>query len=374
MSRSTGYASAFFVVGIAGLVGIGLWSYTTRLTHKTKPNLPMPSLAVRTRQTQALVDKYKDDPNPKAQDLVGEAEMRLAYFDAGKHDFAASRKKFLEATKIKGTGAMAADFGGINDQAAYQAVVCLIPQHKEDEAKAEFRAFMKDHPLSPLVHGAFKRLLRLNNGKSDPNDEALLQTAVTAQEKHIAFETSVCGPKTVEYLLKEGLIRPFPLAHLVRNGRGGKGGEGAPNPGAMESRSNGVLPNTREASPNTQHLTPKAACLDYRALATLFGATTKGTTMMAMRKGLRKLGIETYGLKLNRRDFAKLPTPAIMLSGDHYLALLEIHERKALVYDSRFGSTQTLPLPALDTSEFSATVLSFTRIQPDDTNPTGGTN
>ena len=316
----------FFGACAAVLLGIALWSHPHRkFVHKPRITVPSLSTAERRRQTEATIAKYKTKPDPKSQDLVGEAEMRLAYLNADKHDYEASRKLFLQAEKVKGTGVMGADFGGINDQAAYQAAVCLVAEHKESEAKTAFRQFLKEYQMSPLVHAAHKRLERLNGMKSDPADDQLLQSAVTAQEKVVRFEESVCGPKTVEYLLNQHLIQPT---------------QQHPNTQIPQDRSTVSLP-------------------DYKQLARLCGTDDKGTSIEGIRDGLKKLGIQSYGLELNRQDFNRLQMPAILLEGDHYFALLERHGQKLVLYDTLMHDKREIKLPPLDDAEFRLSVIAF---------------
>jgi len=313
---------------IVAAVGV-YWARSDRPRRAVVPESPQLAAAHRDRKAAdeafgskpdqakveytAFVEKHKSDKDAQVQDEVGSAEIHLGYLAAQKGDFEASRKEFLQATKIQGTGAMNADFGGVPDQAAYQAIVCLVAEHKEDEAKKQFRSFIKERPLSPLVTAAFRRLRRLNDNQIDPADEALLQSATSKQEKHIRFETSVCGPKTIEYLLSRNLIKA------------------------------------------TKAHTPT----DYKTLAKLCGTRDSGTTLDGLRTGLKALGIESFGAQLNRRDFAKIPGPAIYLDGDHYLALLAVHSSSMTVYDSRYGSEMTMPLPPIDDHNFAATVLTF---------------
>jgi hypothetical protein len=256
---------------------------------------------------EKIVHAHAKSVEPADQDRVGNARIRLGYLSAKAKDFTAARSQFLLAAKTKGTGAMGAAFGGISDQAAYQAAVCLVAQGQTEAARAEFRRFMKEQQLSPLTHAAFKRLVRLNGGEPDPGDEALLQASIGAQEKRIRFETSVCGPKVIEHIL--------PLL-------------GKP-------------------------------AVPYQRLAKLCGTTDAGTTLAGMRKGLQAMGLEGAGIRLNRQDLARLKSPAILLQQDHYVALLEVGERSMRVYDPRYKSELRVPLPALDDPDFTATVIVF---------------
>ncbi len=149
---TTSKVSALIFVGVGSLalLTIALWPRAHRtVAHKSNVVLPPPTTAERRSEAVAAITKYKAKPDPKSQDMAGEAEMRLAYLDAGDNNFEASRKLFLDATKVKGTGAMSADYGGVNDQAAYQAAVCLVAENKPEEAKKAFRTFLREHQLSP---------------------------------------------------------------------------------------------------------------------------------------------------------------------------------------------------------------------------------
>lgn len=79
--------------------------------------------------------------------------------------------------------------------------------------------------------------------------------------------------------------------------------------------------------------------------------------MQAMRDALRELGLNAVGLLVNRKDFAKLATPAIWLDNDHYVVLLSVKENEAEVYDSRYSNRITVKLPDEDDASFTATVL-----------------
>ena len=273
-----------------------------------KPNLP------------SYIAAHASDPDPLVQDNVGESRLHLAFQEANESwktpkdaakkvaAFAKARKTFLTVTKQpKGTGIMDPDFGGIPDQADYQAAVCLVAEGKSAEAKAEFIGFMKMRPLSPLCKACRDRLVRLNGGKSTAEYDALLQTSVSAQEKVIKFELSMCGPKAIEAVL--------PLL-----GR------------------------------------PKQV---YQSLAKLCGTTDSGTTVEGMRKGLKTLGIQSYGFELNAADFAKLQAPALLLRTGHYLVMTKRTNKKAELYDPTTKRTSSVDLPKPDDADFTATVITF---------------
>lgn len=297
------------LIACLAAVGVGLWFVAPRSTAPKTADVKPPTAPLDAPSLKKFVQENVTAKDPKVQERVGQARLHLAYDAAKQGDFKAARAVFKETVnQYKGTGAMRADFGGVPDQAAYQAAVCLVADGKPKEAEGEFVRFIKERPLSPLVHAAHRRLTRLNEGESRREWDELLQHAVSAQEKHIRFETSVCGPKAIAHWL--------PLL-------------GKP---------------TR----------------DYKELAKLCGTTDAGTTLEGMRKGLRACGVETFGLEVNRADFNVLPTPFLLLEGDHYVLVTKVEPFRATVYDPRYNAEGRRDLPKLDSPEFSATVLTTT--------------
>ncbi len=302
-------------LGVIGFVTGTSWFGSQPQPHRIakKPTPLALTKGEQRKNEERIVATFRDKKDPSSQDLVGQAQLCLAYLDAESHDFESSRKRLLQTAKLKGTGQMGADFGGINDQAAYQAVVCLVAEGKKAEARTGFRKFIKDNPLSPLVYAAHKRLAKLSGMVSAPEDDQLLQVAVNLQEKNLKLEEAVCGPKTLEYMLKQGLLHASGAEHAS----------------------------------------------DYHAIAKLCNTGGNGTTLEGMRLGLKALGIQCYGVDLNRQDVDKLKLPAILLDGDHYYAALERHDRSLVLFDTFLKAKRTLKLPAQDDAEFRMTFITF---------------
>ncbi len=253
----------------------------------------------------AYVRKHEATKDPTVQDKVTFARMKTAFKLAGQGDYKTAELKFREAAKAhKGSKATSSDFGSRTDQAQYQAIVCVLAEGKRDEAIKQFRAFMKERQLSPLVFACHKRLGRL--GVVTPADDEALTMAAARQEAHIKLETSMCGPKIIEHIL--------PLMH-------------------------------RPAK-------------EYHELAKLCGTTDNGTTIDGMRKGLKAAGLESDGLKVNRDDFRKLRTPFIMLAADHFLAVTSRGINHATVYDTLREGEHTFDISKLD-NQFLANVIAF---------------
>ena len=242
--------------------------------------------------------------------------MRLGYAAAKRKDWPEARATYLTAATIPGTKAMSPEWGTLSDQAAYQAAVCLVAEHQPAKAKAEFIRFIQTRPLSPLVHAAYRRLIRLNGGQSIKAYDDLLQTAITKQEANIRFETSVCGPKTIEYLVTQAGLPAKP-----------------------------------------------GCATDYRSLAKLCGTHDRGTTLAGMRAGLKQLGITTYAYRVDRSDISKIKLPAILLEGDHYVALTDRTETTLTVFDTRLHDEQIRTLPPADDPDFFVNAILFAPLE-----------
>ena len=252
--------------------------------------------------------------DPEVRDQVGAARLRIGFLAAKQGDFALARQTFLEASEAhKDSQANSPEFGGLSDQAAYQAAVCLVAEGRKEQATQEFLAFMRERPLSPLVHACAMRIQRLDEPAAVKQAESLLQQATTKQEERIRFESSVCGPKAIAYLLDRNLVR------------------------------------TKSAPPG------------YEAIAKLCGTTDQGTTMAGMTKGLQALGFEAFGAQLNRRDLSRIALPAILLDGDHYMVLLEVDSTHLLVFDPVYNSKRRLKLPTKDVQAQLWTLLTFSK-------------
>ncbi|MBS1700314.1 MAG: hypothetical protein JST12_01520 [Armatimonadetes bacterium] len=309
MKLRTITATVALAVG-AGILAFG-WS---RWSHHDATRPP-----VVTVDADPLLQTMKDSPkefvarnemsnDKQVQTVVTRARMTAAFNDAEKGDYSSARAEFLNASlKHKGSDAMNPDFGTLPEQAAYQAIVCLEAEGKKVEAAAEYRKFMRERQLSPLIHACFRRLEHLNGDKVDSRDEAALQDAVDAQEKEIRFQTSVCGPKCLEKILP--LLGKDPVG--------------------------------------------------YRELAKLCRTTDQGTTLADLKSACESLGLKPVGFELNAKDFTELKNPFIWLQADHYVAVLGFKNGKAIVYNPIYKTEEERPLPKADDSNFRATVLAF---------------
>lgn len=260
-------------------------------------------------QLEKFISEHQASESPQIQDEVASAGMTLAYSKARQGNYDLARKQFLEVAKgYSGTQGLDPDFGRLDDQAAYQAIVCLQAEGKDREAKAEYEQFIKSRPLSPLVHAAYKRLTKLSPADGELH-RRLLQEAITKQEQNAKAELALCGPRVVEELL-------------------------------------------RCCGKTTAGL---------EEIKKLCGTTTSGTTLSGMKKGLQELGFNSTGMLLSRDDFENVSTPAIWLMHEHYVLLLAVSKGVATIYDPMTRTERKLPLPK--DQEFSATVLTLSNLE-----------
>lgn len=270
---------------------------------------PEPSEAK--RRYSEFIAGHEESPLVEVRDQVGAARLRLGYLAAKEGDFQAARSTFLQASQSHADSeAISVEFGGLSDQAAYQAAVCLVAEGRASEAKLEFLAFLKERPQSPLVHAAYRRIERLDDADALREAEGLLQSAVTKQEERLRFESSVCGPKVIAYLFDKGILA-----------------------------AQGTKPG-------------------YREIAKLCGTSEDGTTLEGMRSGLRALGVASYGVQLNRKDLLALKAPAILLDGEHYVALLDATPNYLDLFDPLVRSQRRVELGSDDPSRL-WTLLTF---------------
>lgn len=289
---------------------------TNNLTLPPSLKIPNTSLALR-----AFVQENKKSRLKGEQDLVGEARLHLAFLDVTgnrngvplRKSFQLARKEFLKAeNNYEGTGAMGANYGGIPDQAAYQAAVCLVAEGRKAAARTEFRQLMVTFPLSPLCKASFDRLRRLSGGTKDGGtirrkDEELYQHCLNLKEKHIQFETSICGPKCAIKILSLMGIR----------------------------------------SPN------------LKSVATECHRTSRGCSIEDLRRFLQSHGLTSFGLQLNSEDFRRMPLPAIECMNDHFVVILSRNIKSSIIYDPFDDSVRASPLPPLHDPNFQTSVITF---------------
>lgn len=310
----TSLSSIALGVGIVGFSGLCVYAWKSRQDQEASAKLiPVQQLA----QAETLpadhkreffgsfIEKNSQSADEKIQDAVTSARMRLAYMDA-KEKPSKARELFLEAEqKHSGSDAMDPSFGAMPDQARYQAINCLMIDGKTEQARKEYLAFLKERPLSPLVFGVHKRLLKLRaEGESRDEIDRLLQIAVDKQDEHGKREMALCGPRCIEKLVELSGGEQIQLSEIEKQA----------------------------------------------------GTTLDGTSMSGMVKALAFAGFQSEGMLVNHADFQTQKLPFIWLDKGHYLLIHSRKNNKFVAYDPFIRNDREIKIPEAN-AQFSATIL-----------------
>ena len=257
-----------------------------------------------------FVETYKWSSNKEIQDEVANARLRIGYVAAKEKNFDEARSVLEDADKeYRGTGAADPFYGSLNDQAAYQSVVCIESSGDQAGAEKGYLMFMKERPSSPLVHACWRRLKRISGGKSKPEHDEAFQAAVSKASKKRAIESAMCGPKSIAEILQ----------------------------------------------------VTKGTTLDYQVIAKECEVGKDGVSLEKMIEVLQTHGIKSEAFELNAKDFRSMSLPAIWLKDRHYVVLIERFGDSVRVYDSLYNSRTLDPLPKEDDSDFRAVVLKISK-------------
>lgn len=300
-----------------GLVGFGIlctFAWQKRVTdNNALLILPIQKLAqAETLPTSekrkyfgSFIEENAGSRDEKVQDAVTSARMRLAYMESGAKPEVA-RELFLEAEeKHSGSEAMDPSFGAMPDQARYQAINCLMIGGKTEQARDEYMAFLKERPLSPLVFGVHKRLLKLRTeGESREEIDRLLQVAVDKQDEHGKREMALCGPRCIEKLVELSERGEIQLSDIEKQA----------------------------------------------------GTTLNGTSMSGMVSALGAAGFQAEGLLVSHADFKTQKLPFIWLDKGHYLLVHSRKNNKFVAYDPFIRNDREIAIPKAE-AQFSATIL-----------------
>jgi hypothetical protein len=264
------------------------------------------------RILEETIARHSGSRSAEIQDTVTRARMKLGYLKARGSRWQEARREFeAAAAGHRGSSQAGGGFASLDRQAAYQAVVCLEAQAKETgdpmmmaTAVARYESMLREDPGSPLVMALARRLARLAPDRRNEWD-ALLQRAVSYQERQARLAAAACGPKAVD--------------HLIRALGGSSPGSGK--------------------------------------LAEIGGQGADGTSVAGIRRMLEACGLASKGMYLNRNDFSQLKGKHLWLRDGHFVVIETARLRDVVVYDPLDGSTRPIPLPPLDDPHFVATVV-----------------
>ena len=175
------------------------------------------------------------------------------------------------------------------ENAAYQHAVCTGALGDTAGAEAEYVAFLKAYPDSPLIHAAVKRIARLHGGDVPKEAEAAWKRAMAtqqAQERARQREASLCAPEC--------------LAELLRRNHARGGNEIA----------------------------------DVARLAREMKTSEQGTSLRALADVAGRHGLRARGLRLSHQGLLaqKLPAIALIVPG-HFVLVERAHPLRVWVWD-----------------------------------------
>lgn len=177
-------------------------------------------------------------------------------------------------------------FGTWSEQGAYQAAICAYQINRQQGIQQMIR-FIEEHPDSPLVVGAYKRILRWTDEKPPVAAQHAWQKTQAAQKERLK-RAAACGPKALAYVLQHEF--------------------------GMEA--------------------------DWQALMKECGTEPEGTSLWALAQAARKRGISAVGLEVSRTGLLELEPPFLVWNPiGHYVAVLKRDDRWQ-VYDPETNSLQ----------------------------------
>lgn len=254
-------------------------------------------------------------PTLPHRQAAARAGSLLAYAAARRHDLKLARVRFvtarLEAAALPDKGRQPERIGEdpatLEEDAAFQHAVCTGALGDEAAAEAEYVAFLRRYPESPLVQASVKRIARLHGGNIPPAAEAARQQAMqVAQERQTARarEASLCGPECLAELLR-------------RQGREADGNENL----VHGNLANGEL---------------------VHALAREMKTSEQGTTLAALAETAERHGLAAQGLSLTQKGLARtLAAPhssaVALVSPGHYVLVEAAGPSGVTVWDPDGG-------------------------------------
>lgn len=308
MNRNLGAALA--VLGVVGIGFVAWQGFERNSLERTKSVLPPPNA----RPTAAQLSEERsrleqlEKVSPEKLPLVHQRRIALAYAVANTGDFSKARKELTRVAPLD----LKSDWStvkwtGLQEEAIYQALVCLANEGKVEDAKAGFRKILEERPSSAVAAHAFKRLTKLGAGQNDPNDVQRMNLAVRAGEEKHQRDIAACGPKAIQWLVHH------------RTGT-----------------------------------TPPLAEVQERTKQDVTGASVKD-----MLAALKSYGLRGTAAELNAADFNSARLPLILLDKSHYVVVTSRANRQMVLFDPMTDSVRTSPLPASNDPDFRAVAIQF---------------
>jgi len=247
--------------------------------------------AVPPNQAQILFRKLTRLPARTSEEkyVVGYAHYQIGKLHAEQKQFRAAQQAFQQlAARRLNVSALPLDpsFGTWSEQGAYQAAICAYQLDPQQGIEQMIR-FIEEHPDSPLVIGAYKRILRWTNEKPPVAAQHAWQQAQAAQKERMK-RAAACGPKALAYVLKHEF--------------------------GIDAR--------------------------WQALMKECGTELEGTSLWALAQAARKRGLSAVGLEVSHKGLLEQEPPFLVWNPiGHYVAVVN-RGGKWQIYDPAKGSLQ----------------------------------
>ena len=284
--------------------GFGGWVPDHPVDKSVGPLVPIQALynsgryAEAETSAQAMITRDERSNEVVTRHRVVEAWNIMAYSAARRGDFSAARDRFGivrdTASRLPDHGAQMHGPGDpqptLEEEGAFQHAVCVGALKDRPAAEEEYRNFLKQYPGSALIQAAVKRITWMHGGDLPKDAEALrknamaIQAATAAKERR---EEALCGPECfVELLRRQGKT------------------------------------------------------VDAHPLADAMGTGEQGTSLEAMSRKAKELGLPHIGMRLTDADLIRTKMPAIALvDPGHYVLIEHADANGATVWDPDLKGT-----------------------------------
>ncbi len=244
------------------------------------------------RQAQQVIRQNAGSQDAAKRRQAADARQVMAYAAARRKNLALARVRFAtlrqEAAQLPAGGREQAPPGvaptSLEEEAAFQHAVCTNALGHPQAAEAEYCAFMKRYPESPLMQAAIQRITRFHGGNLPKSEEALWQQAqwiAIQRQKVRAAAASVCGPECLSEMLRR------------------------------EGRKVGVA-----------------------ALAKEMGTSDRGTSLATLAAAAQAHGFHPQGVALTQKGLAAQTLPVIALvAPGHYVLVEAVAPQQVTVWD-----------------------------------------
>ena len=248
---------------------------------------------------RVVVEKTAHSRRLPDREVNTKARMVVAYSQARQKDLKSARQTFavaaVTAAALPDHGEPPAPIGqqptGLDEDALYQHAVCTAALGDKAGAEKEYRQFMRDHPDSPLLQAAIKRIAWMHDGNIPVEATSVWKQAMATALKHQQTkqrEASLCGPQCLSELLRR-----------------------------------------------------RGETVDVHQLADEMKTGPDGTTLEALAEVAKQHGFEPRGVALTAKGLSEQKLPVIaLLRSQHYVIVERVTPENVTIWDPAAGQRQ----------------------------------